>query len=265
MLTYDEYLALIDEVNRLRNQIHLFDSDEISESALDDLKHKITNFETEYPDKISPNSPNLTIAGGVAEKFTKSLHTRRMLSLNDIFNKTELADWQQRWIDYGVKQGNFDPLAEKSEISSHLLLNVNNKVRPVKYICEPKIDGLAVSILYQNGQIVSATTRGDGWIGELVTENIRQISAIPKEIPFKGKLEVRGEIFLTKQDFENLNNAIKKGEKIGKAGKIGLEAIFSNPRNASSGTIRQLDSRVVGERNLSFIAYGAWIYDEKPK
>jgi DNA ligase (NAD+) len=261
MLTYDEYLALIDEVNRLRNQIHLFDSDEISESALDNLKHKITLFEQENPERISPNSPNMTIAGGVAEKFTKSRHTRRMLSLNDIFNEKELADWQQRWIDYGVKQGNFEPLENKTEISTRFSLNVGDRNITTKYVCEPKIDGLAVSIIYTNGQISSATTRGDGWVGELVTENVRQIRAIPKEIPYKGNLEVRGEIFLTKKDFENLNKAIEKGEKIGKGGQTGPEAVFSNPRNASSGTIRQLDSRIVGERNLSFIAYGAWIYN----
>jgi DNA ligase (NAD+) len=260
MLTYDEYLALIDEVNRLRNQIHLFDSDEISEAALDDLKHKITLYEQEYPDTISPNSPNMTIAGGVAEKFTKSRHTRRMLSLNDIFNEKELADWQQRWIDFGVKQGTFDPQRTKTEISSQFSLNVDDKNIAVKYVCEPKIDGLAISIIYDQGVVVSATTRGDGWIGELVTENIRQIRAIPKQISFKGRLEVRGEVFLTKKDFQELNNAISKGKKIGKGGQSGPDAVLSNPRNASSGTIRQLDSRIVGERNLSFIAYGAWVY-----
>jgi DNA ligase (NAD+) len=263
MLNHDEYLVLIDEVNRLRNQIHLFDSDEISEAALDDLKHKITLFEQENPNTVSPNSPNMTIAGGVAEKFVKSRHTRRMLSLNDIFNENELADWQQRWVDYGVKQGSFDELDAKTTLSSHFSFTVDDQHKQVLYICEPKIDGLAISIIYQNGIIISATTRGDGWVGELVTENIKQIRAIPKQIPFKGKIEVRGEIFLTKKDFDELNKAIMKGDKIGKGGHSGIEAVFSNPRNASSGTIRQLDSRIVGERNLSFIAYGAWIYSER--
>jgi DNA ligase (NAD+) len=245
MLSYDQYLKLIEEVNRLRNDIHLFDKDEVSEAALDDLKHKITSFEREFPEKISKNSPNYTIAGGVAEKFEKSRHTRRMLSLNDIFDAQELADWQQRWLDYESK------LEREKSYEKH----------NIKYILEPKIDGLAMSLWYENGALVRATTRGDGWVGELVTENIRQITSIPKSIPFTGSLEVRGEVFFTKKDFEALNIDIAAGGKIGKMGTSGADGVFANPRNAASGTVRQLDSRVVAERNLSFIAYGAWVYE----
>jgi DNA ligase (NAD+) len=245
MLSYDKYLKLIEEVNRLRNDIHLFDKDEVSEAALDDLKHKITSFEREFPEKISKNSPNYTIAGGVAEKFEKSRHTRRMLSLNDIFDAQELADWQQRWLDYEIK------LNREKSYENH----------NIKYILEPKIDGLAMSLWYENGALVRATTRGDGWVGEQVTENIRQITSIPKSIPFTGSLEVRGEVFFTKKDFEELNKTIAAGGKIGKMGVSGPDGVFANPRNAASGTVRQLDSRVVAERNLSFIAYGAWVYE----
>lgn len=263
MLTNDEYLSLVEEVNRLRNQVHLFDTEEISEEALDDLKHKITLYETANPDKISQNSPNYTIAGGVAEKFVKSRHTRRMLSLNDIFNKKELEEWQQRWIDYGVRNNIFQ-LQENLEINAKRInsLQINNEKIPIHYICEPKIDGLAISLEYDKGLLTTATTRGDGWTGELVTENVAQIRAIPKSIDFKGRIEVRGEVFFTKKDFKNLNEAILAGKKVGKMGQIGVEGIFSNPRNAASGTIRQLDSRIVGERNLSFIAYGCWIYED---
>jgi DNA ligase (NAD+) len=250
-MTFEEYKTLVIEVNRLRNEVHLFDVEEISEAALDDLKHKITIYESQNPDKILPNSPNYTVAGGVAEKFEKAKHTRRMLSLNDIFNKQELEDWQQRWVDFGSKQ--------------HHQTDENGKWIEQKYsknyICEPKIDGLSMSLIYENGTLIQATTRGDGWTGELVTENIRQIKAIPNSIDYKGKLEVRGEVFLTKKDFENLNKAIQNSEKIGKAGATGPEAIFANPRNAASGTIRQLDSRIVAQRNLNFIAYGAYIHE----
>jgi DNA ligase (NAD+) len=264
MLTHDGYLILVDEVNRLRNQVHLFDTDEISEAALDDLKHKITAYESANPDKISQNSPNYTIAGGVAEKFVKSRHTRRMLSLNDIFNKNELEEWQQRWIDYGIRNNVFES-QESQEIATDKIntIRAGGKDVAIHYICEPKIDGLSMSLVYEDGDLVSATTRGDGWTGELVTDNVRQIKVIPKNIHFKGKMEVRGEVFFTKKDFENLNNAILSGEKVGKMGQIGADGLFSNPRNAASGTIRQLDSRIVGERNLSFIAYGCWIYEEK--
>jgi DNA ligase (NAD+) len=264
MLTIDEYLILVDEVNRLRNQVHLFDTEEISEVALDDLKHKITLYEAANPDQISQNSPNYTIAGGVAEKFVKSRHTRRMLSLNDIFNKKELEDWQQRWIDYGVRNTILEA-QENEEIDANKVKNIkiHGQDVPIHYICEPKIDGLSMSLFYDKGSFVSATTRGDGWTGELVTDNVRQIKAIPKNIDFQGKMEVRGEVFFTKKDFENLNNAILASEKVGKMNQTGTDGLFSNPRNAASGTIRQLDSRIVAERNLSFIAYGCWIDEEK--
>lgn len=238
-MTHQEYLQLVQEVNRLRNEIHLFDNESISEAALDDLKHKVTQYEEAHPDKISKDSPNYTIAGGVLEKFEKFKHERRMLSLNDIFDLEELKDWQQRYQDYGQKEG----LAPKENPD---------------YMCEPKIDGLAISIIYNNGELETAATRGDGWTGELVTENIRQIRAIPNTISYKSKLEVRGEIFLTKSDFEALNIAIENGNKPGKLGKTGPEYTFANPRNAASGTLRQLDSSIVADRNLSFIAYGAY-------
>ncbi len=240
IMTHQEYLLLVQEVNRLRNEIHMFDNESISEAALDDLKHKITQYEEANPQKISKDSPNYTIAGGVLEKFEKFKHARRMLSLNDIFDLEELQDWQQRYQDYADKEG--------------VVLDQNKTT----YICEPKIDGLAMSITYNNGELESAATRGDGWNGELVTENIKQIRAIPNTISYKGKLEVRGEVFLTKKDFDDLNQAITAGEKPGKLGKTGEEHTFANPRNAASGTLRQLDSSIVAGRNLSFIAYGAY-------
>lgn len=227
----------------MRNEVHLFSNEEVSEAALDDLKHKITQYEQAHPDKISANSPNYKIAGGVAEKFEKFEHKRRMLSLNDIFDLEELQDWEERWQDFYRKNYTQEP---------------SQAVQP-KYICEPKIDGLALSLHYQNGQLVSAATRGDGWVGELITENVRQIRNIPKEISDKRLIEVRGEAFITKKDFEQLNENIRSGRQVGRLGKTGEEAIFANPRNAASGTLRQLDSSIVAERNLSFVAYGVWV------
>jgi DNA ligase (NAD+) len=235
-MTHNEYLTLIEEVNRFRNQINLFNEDEISESALDDLKHKVTLFEQANPSLISPNSPNFTISGGVAEGFEKVAHYNRMLSLTDVFDLEELLDWEKKFRNYATKEE--IPLPEELD-----------------YYAEPKIDGLALSIIYENGTILQAATRGDGLVGENVTKNILQIASIPKLIPETRKLEVRGEVFLSKSDFKQLNLDILNGIKKGKAGGYGELAQFANPRNAASGTLRQLDSNVVAERNLSFIAY----------
>ena len=238
-MTHPEYLLLINKVNQLRNSLHLFGEEEISEEALDNLKMQITLFENKNPDLVSPNSPNYTIAGGVSDGFTKYTHSKRMLSLNDIFTIEELVDWEQKWQDYATREGiKFEP----------------NQ----KYICEPKIDGLAVALHYKNGNLVRAVTRGDGWVGEVVTNNILQINNIPKNIPDMRELEIRGEVFMTKSNFDNLNQRVLAGEIVGKLGKMGQEGIFANPRNVASGTIRQLDSGIVAQRNLSFVAYNVY-------
>ena len=239
MLSQKKYTSLVQTVNNFRNQIHLFNIEQISEQALDDLKRQITLFEIENPDKIDKNSPNYIIAGGIMDGFKKYTHKNRMLSLNDIFTMSELLDWQKRWQEYAKKSG----LICENEIA---------------YICEPKIDGLAISLHYQNGELTRAVTRGDGFVGEDVTENIRQILSIPKCISYKDNVEVRGEIFMTKSNFDYLNLEIIRGNKKGKMGKTGPDGIFANQRNVASGTIRQLDSRVVTGRNLSFLAYNVY-------
>ena len=262
--TQSEYLQLITEVNRLRNKVHLFNVEEISEAALDDLKHKISEYERENPDQISPNSPNYVVAGGVSAGFEKFTHKRRMLSLTDVFSFEELQDWENRWVDYAQKEGvEFGAGAGKvqggkSDAQDHVGESQNNS-QSFDYICEPKLDGMAISLHYDNGELVSAATRGDGYIGELVTENVKQIRNIPKKIDYMGKIEVRGEVFMTKNDFINLNKAIIASEKVGKMGGKGENAVFANSRNAAAGTIRQLDSRIVSERNLSFVAYNLFV------
>jgi DNA ligase (NAD+) len=123
------------------------------------------------------------------------------------------------------------------------------------YVCEPKLDGLALSLHYKDGVLESAVTRGDGFVGELVTANVMQIRNIPKSIPYQESVEIRGEVFFTLPGFEQLNQDIKDGKKVGKMNQKGEQGMFANPRNAASGTIRQLDSAVVAERNLQFVAY----------
>ncbi|NJS41381.1 hypothetical protein HC766_03315 [Candidatus Gracilibacteria bacterium] len=112
---------------------------------------------------------------------------------------------------------------------------------------------------YKNGTLTKAITRGDGWVGELVTDNILQIKSIPKNINFDKELEIRGEIFFTKSNFEDLNKKILQSKIQGRAGKTGIQGVFANPRNAAAGTIRQLDSSIVAQRDLSFIAYSGYI------
>jgi DNA ligase (NAD+) len=237
-MTHQEYIVTVKEVNRLRNQIHIFNNDEISEQALDDLKHQITIFENNNPALIDKNSPNYVVAGGVLEGFKKATHRNRMLSLTDIFNFKELQEWEKRI-------SNLEPEFKiASELTGDNL-----------YILEPKIDGLALSLTYRDGVLLQAITRGDGYEGEDVTQNALMINGIPKTLSDKRNLEVRGEVFLTKSDFVDLNDQITKGLKVGKMGKTGANAVFANPRNAASGTLRQLDSEIVKQRNLSFIAY----------
>jgi DNA ligase (NAD+) len=248
-LSYNEYLLLVDQVNVFRNEIHLFNQESISEGALDDLKHKISLFEQQNPSKISPSSPNLSIAGGISAGFEKFTHYRRMLSLNDIFNENELTEWETRYVNYLNKLPNL----EKDGLGFD---NASFDISHVEYVCEPKIDGLAISLIFQNGILKHGVTRGDGYVGEDVTANILNIRTIPKLIKDNRFLEIRGEVFFTNEDFKKLNQNIKDGKFTGKQGKTGSEAMFSNPRNAASGTIRQLDSQIVSDRNLSFIAYG---------
>jgi DNA ligase (NAD+) len=263
----EEYLTCIKEINRLRNEVHLFNSDEISESALDDLKHAISDYEDKFPQLTSTNSPNFTIAGGVLEGFSKVKHSRRMNSLNDIFSLTELEEWQKKWKDYlfSVKDEYNSKQLIQTYSDTDLFASGKNITEQkadfatsimVNYILEPKLDGLSLSLHYVDGKLVKAVTRGDGWIGEDVTQNALQISSIPKTIIDSRKLEVRGEVILSKKQFLMVNSKIISGEMVGKMGKTGVEAQFANPRNAAAGTLRNLDSTIVAQRGLDFIAYG---------
>jgi len=281
-MNHEEYLELISEVNRLRDQINLFNNEEISEGALDDLKHKITEYERQHPDRIHHNSPNYVVSGGVAKGFEKFEHTRRMLSLNDIFDFEELEEWDQRWRNYLEKENpemfrtaqqiqKNSTQSKHIEIDEHFVdedittkdttkdgLSLTDEDLQAQYVCEPKLDGLALSLHYDNGELVHAVTRGDGFVGELVTANVRQIRNIPKVIPYKQPVEIRGEVFMTLPGFEKLNNDIIQGKRVGRMGKTGEDAVFANPRNAASGTIRQLDAGVVAQRELQFVAYSVF-------
>lgn len=217
---------LREAINEYRYQYHVLDNLEISESALDALKHELKLLEDEYPDLITPDSPTQRVAGTALAKFSKITHVTPMLSIEDVFSFDELREWENR-----IKK-----------IGAH---------ETVDYYAMVKVDGLAMSLVYQDGVFVSAATRGDGAVGEDVTHNVRTIESVPlklRSIPgvdTSGRIEVRGEVYMPKKGFEALNKAqAAKGEPL-----------FANPRNVSAGSIRQLDPAIAASRPLAFFAW----------
>jgi DNA ligase (NAD+) len=211
------------EIDRYRYQYHVLNNLEISEAALDALKHELYKLEQEYPDFVTSDSPTQRVAGKAMEGFKKVKHEVQMLSIEDAFSREEVDEWLAR-------QKKLRPRAE------------------FDFYADPKMDGLAVSIIYEDGVFVRGSTRGDGRIGEDVTHNLRTIEAIPLTLrkTFKGRLEVRGEVYMKKTQLEWLNKILKKRG----------ESALANPRNAAAGSIRQLDPKIAAERGLSFMGYG---------
>ena len=216
-------------INDYRYHYHVLDESIMSEAAADSLKHELTQLETEYPDLITPDSPSQRVAGAPLPGFTQVEHSSRMLSLNDAFDEAEVRAWQER-------------------ISK--LLPAETRL---EYFADIKMDGLACALIYEYGVLTRGITRGDGFVGEDVTANIRTIESIPLKLRgdkkyqalLSGRTEVRGELVMYKADFANLN------ESRAKAG----QPLFANPRNTAAGTIRQLDPSLVASRPLKFRAY----------
>jgi DNA ligase (NAD+) len=215
---------LRDEINRQRYNVHVLNAEEMSEAALDSLKHELQQLEEQYPDLITPDSPSQRVAGKALEGFQKVEHAHRMLSLNDVFSYEELMAWEGR---LGKQVG-----------------------RPYTggYYAELKLDGFAVSLIYEDGLFVQAVTRGDGFVGEDVTANAKTIESIPLRLAgiYPGRLEVRGEVYIAKDDFLVINAEQERQ---------GLPT-YANPRNLAAGSMRQLDPQLVARRKLSFMAYG---------
>ena len=210
-------------INKYRYQYHVLNKLEISEEALDALKHELKKLEDEFPDLVTPDSPTQRVEGRVTKGFKKAQHRTPMLSLEDVFSEEEFLDWEKR-----VKK----------------LLNIS---KMPELFAELKFDGLAVSIVYKNGILERAATRGNGKIGEDVTQNVKTIEAVPLRLEddVQGEIEVRGEVIITKKDFEKINREQKK-----KGGQI-----YANPRNLAAGSLRQLDSKITASRHLDFHAY----------
>ena len=228
------------EINHHRYLYHVLDKPEISDSASDSLKNELLKIETEFPDLVTPDSPTQRVGGKPLPFFKKIGHKVPMLSLEDVFSVEEFSGWMKRIEKLSPGAKNF--------------------------YGELKMDGFAVSLLYKNGVFYSGSTRGDGKIGEDVTENLKTIEAIPLRLEISkeseirkanfdpekvaksvqsGEIEIRGEVYMTKSAFEKVNKEQKKQ---------GLEP-YANPRNTAAGSIRQLDPKIAARRELDFLAY----------
>lgn len=199
---------------------YVLDAPEISDAEFDQLMKELESFEEEYPDLITADSPTQRVGGEPLEGFEKVEHSIPMLSLSNAFNAGELKDFVNRVYK----------LADTKEI---------------EFVVEYKIDGLSAILTYQNGILTVGATRGNGVIGEDVTDNIKTIRSIPLKVKNEINAEIRGEVYISKMDFENINNRrLDKNEEP-----------FANPRNAAAGSIRQLDPRIAAKRSLSMLAY----------
>ncbi len=211
-------------VNKHRYEYHVLDKSTISEAALDSLKKELFDLEQQFPDLITPDSPTQRVGGQPLKEFAKAPHEKPMLSFNDAFSEQDMRDWLKRLENY-----------------------LGRAVKP-RFYCELKIDGLAIELTYENGVLLRGATRGNGVIGEDVTQNLKTVEAIPLTLednkPPKH-LVVRGEVFLNKKEFERINEEIRK-----KGG-----AIYANPRNLAAGTIRQLDPKITAGRKLDSYQY----------
>ncbi|ERL25712.1 DNA ligase [Leptotrichia sp. oral taxon 225 str. F0581] len=228
----EKYTKLRNEIEYHNNLYYNEDKPLISDMEYDALMRELKQLEQEYPEllkneKNGESSPTEKIGGTASEKFSKVRHRVPMLSLSNTYNISEIED--------------FDKRIKKIILSE----NVKEHSKELEYILELKLDGLSISLIYENGVLIQAVTRGDGQIGEDVTENIMEIKTIPKKLKKNVSLEVRGEIILPISSFNRIN---QEREDDG-------EDVFANPRNAASGTIRQLDKTIVAERGLDCYLY----------
>ena len=209
---------LVDKINKWNYEYHVLDDPTVTDQEYDDRRRELEKLEELRPEYIREDSPTKRVGGGVLEHFEKVTHDIPLLSLSNVFNEDEVMA--------------FDNRIKKEGIIPH-------------YVCELKIDGLAVALTYKKGLLVRAATRGDGIVGEDITNNVKTIASIPLRLQEEVDIEVRGEIYMSKKSFEDIN--LKRQEK-------GLET-FKNPRNAAAGSVRNLDSKVTASRKLDAFIY----------
>lgn len=222
----EEIKKLRELLNYHSKKYYVEDSPEISDVEYDKLFYRLVKLEEEYPEYRDANSPTVRVGGKASDKFEKITHNVPLKSLTDVFSYEELERW---------------------------LTKLEDEFGELSYSVECKIDGLSAALHYENGALIYGATRGDGTVGENVTSNIRTIRSIPLEIPYKGMLEVRGEIFMPREAFESLNSEREKNE----------EPLFANPRNAAAGSLRQLDPKVTASRKLDIFVFNLQAADRE--
>ncbi|MDD2566986.1 MAG: NAD-dependent DNA ligase LigA [Thiovulaceae bacterium] len=218
-MTHENYLQAVEKLNLYAYHYYVLDDPLTTDEAYDALYHEAVAYEEQNPDKIAPDSPTQRVGDRVSEGFEKAAHLSRMWSLEDIFDASGLEKW----------------LTKTYKLDSN-----------ITFYCEPKYDGASLNLIYEEGKLSKGITRGDGSIGELITQNVKTIRSIPLTIPHKETIEIRGEVVLYKEEFERINQErLQNGE-----------ALFANPRNAAAGSLRQLDSSITASRKLVFLPYG---------
>lgn len=210
---------LQEQLTQYNYEYHVLDKPTVPDAVYDQLLRELFDLEKEYPEYKTEDSPTVRVGGQILDKFEKVEHSSPMLSLSNAFNEEDLRAFDNR---------------------------VRKVISDVEYMCELKIDGLAVSLSYENGRFTVGATRGDGTVGENITENLKTIRAIPLKIDATSSFEVRGEAYMPKNSFEKLNAAREENG----------QQVFQNPRNAAAGSLRQLDTKLTAQRNLSIFLYG---------
>ena len=205
-------------LNRYNEEYYVLDKPSVSDREYDRLMQELIELETKHPEFKSDTSPTVRVGGAILQGFNKVEHEKPMLSLSNAFNESDLRDFDSR---------------------------VKKVATKVTYVCELKIDGLAVTLHYNEGRFLKGATRGDGVVGEDISENLKTIQTIPLQISYQAPLEVRGEVYMSKATLEQLN---KEREAKG-------EELFANPRNAAAGSLRQLDSKIAAKRRLAMFSY----------
>ncbi len=215
----NEYKKSIEQLNLYAKHYYVLDDPITTDEVYDKLYHEVLIYEEENPQNILPNSPTQRVGDVISKGFTKADHLSRMWSLEDVFDSEGLEKWLKK--TYKLDEN-------------------------ISFYCEPKFDGASLNLIYEDGILIQGITRGDGTTGELITPNVKTIKSIPLTIEYKERIEIRGEVVIFKDEFEKINKIRIQKEK----------EVFSNPRNAASGSLRQLDPAETAWRNLVFLPYG---------
>jgi DNA ligase (NAD+) len=218
-MNLNDYKKAVEKLNLYAYHYYVLDDPITTDEVYDKLYHEVLEYEEHHKEDILPSSPTQRIGDVVSEGFSKAPHLSRMWSLEDVFDSEGLQKW---------------------------LIKTYKLDKNITFYCEPKYDGASLNLIYEDGKLTQGITRGDGSVGELITQNVKTIRSIPLVINHKDRIEIRGEVVLYKDEFFRINQ-----ERAAKG-----EAVFANPRNAAAGSLRQLDSSITASRNLVFLPYG---------